>query len=144
MTTAVLLAELSRAGVRLAAAGERIRLDAPRGVLTPELRNLLAEHKTEILEALRRVAYPLACPTCGRRLVLIAGRPPDCPGCRLEGRPVPILPAWVPPPGPRPDPARAEVCRLEAEAWKAKRLEWLRRLGLTPKDAGKEPERGKP
>ncbi len=49
-----LLATLDASGVRLHAEGDRLRADAPRGVLTPTLRSSLLTHKAEILERLAR------------------------------------------------------------------------------------------
>jgi pyochelin synthetase len=44
-----LLAELQGRGMRLEAIGGRLRYDAPKGALTPELRRAMAEHKAELL-----------------------------------------------------------------------------------------------
>lgn len=52
MTTATLFAALRERGVNLAAIGGRLRVDAPRGVLTPELRATLSAHKAEMLAML--------------------------------------------------------------------------------------------
>ena len=49
-----LLTTLSNEGVKLSANGGSLEIDAPKGVITPELRNSLAEHKTEILKLLRQ------------------------------------------------------------------------------------------
>jgi tubulysin polyketide synthase-like protein len=49
-----LIQTCSRAGIRLAPAGDRLRVDAPRGVLTPELRDALAVHKSELITKLTR------------------------------------------------------------------------------------------
>ncbi|MEH2094379.1 amino acid adenylation domain-containing protein [Nostoc sp.] len=48
-----LLTSLSDKGVKLAANGDLLDVDAPKGVLTSELRNSLAEHKLEILRFLQ-------------------------------------------------------------------------------------------
>lgn len=53
MTAAVLLADLRARGVRLAAVGARLRVEAPRGVLTEADREALAAHKTAVLAELR-------------------------------------------------------------------------------------------
>jgi hypothetical protein len=45
----VLLADLAARGVKLEANGERLRIDAPAGVITAGLRQALAEHKQAIL-----------------------------------------------------------------------------------------------
>lgn len=49
MKPALLLAEVEALGIRLSANGEKLHIDAPLGVLTPELRQRLAEHKTDLL-----------------------------------------------------------------------------------------------
>jgi thioesterase domain-containing protein len=48
-----LLAELTNGGIQLSVEGDRLRCNAPTGVLTPELRNRLMQGKNEILEFLR-------------------------------------------------------------------------------------------
>jgi len=48
-----LLAELQERGIRLALDCDRLAVDAPIGVLTPELRATLADHKSALLEHLR-------------------------------------------------------------------------------------------
>jgi thioesterase domain-containing protein len=53
MSVVAFLAELRSRDVQLAADGERLRCDAPAGVLTPELRDELRQRKGEILEFLR-------------------------------------------------------------------------------------------
>ncbi|MFP5265566.1 MAG: hypothetical protein ACLGJB_27065 [Blastocatellia bacterium] len=52
MTVMELIAELRGRGVVLEASGERLRVDAPKGAVTPDLRAALEAHKTKILEAL--------------------------------------------------------------------------------------------
>jgi amino acid adenylation domain-containing protein len=54
MSPADLVSRLTQQGVRLWAEDGELRCRAPKGLLTPELRTLLAEHKVEILEWLRR------------------------------------------------------------------------------------------
>ena len=54
MTLDALLAELSARGVQLWAEGDHLRLRAPKAALTPELREVLAERKAELLTLLRR------------------------------------------------------------------------------------------
>lgn len=61
---AELLDELAARGVLLeVACAERLRVDAPAGVLTPELRQTLGEHKAELLELLQ--APGATCIQCG-------------------------------------------------------------------------------
>ena len=54
MSAVALLATLSRAGVRLSRSGDRLRFAAPRGTITAELREMLIEHKVDLLAALPR------------------------------------------------------------------------------------------
>ena len=49
MNAAKLIEELRSRGVVVEAAGDRLRVDAPKGAVTPELREALAEHKTEVM-----------------------------------------------------------------------------------------------
>ncbi len=52
MNAAELLSDLDDLGVRLEVQGDRLRVDAPRGVLTPELRHHLATYKAAVMQAL--------------------------------------------------------------------------------------------
>ena len=61
-TPAELLDTLTASGVRLEARGVRILIDAPKGVLTAELRNALTLHKTGLIAALR---LDSPCDNCG-------------------------------------------------------------------------------
>jgi amino acid adenylation domain-containing protein len=64
MNLHLLLNTLSNQGVKLAANGDSLAVDAPKGVLTSELRDSLIEHKAEILELLRQNSLiPTALPT---------------------------------------------------------------------------------
>jgi hypothetical protein len=51
-----LLTELSQRDVILSAVNDKLRIDAPKGVLTFELRQALTEHKTALMELLRGVS----------------------------------------------------------------------------------------
>jgi len=64
-----LIADLRAKGVEMEPNGDKLRLRADEGVLTPELRAMVFEHKAEIMEALRSPC----CPACARR----AGPPLD-------------------------------------------------------------------
>jgi thioester reductase-like protein len=44
-----ILDQIHRQGITLRAEGDRLRICAPKGVLTPELQNLLRDHKTDLL-----------------------------------------------------------------------------------------------
>lgn len=57
-----LLAELSQSGIRLALDGDRIRVNAPEGAMTPAVRDLLAGHRDDIVAMLRRAAESPASP----------------------------------------------------------------------------------
>lgn len=54
MTCEALIAELRARGVHLDPAGDRLRVDAPKEVLTEDLLAELRSHKAEILEALQK------------------------------------------------------------------------------------------
>ena len=54
MNAPELLAELQGRGVVLEAVGGRLRFDAPRGALTPALRQAMQQHKGELLELAER------------------------------------------------------------------------------------------
>nr|UYH37513.1 amino acid adenylation domain-containing protein [Myxococcaceae bacterium MCy9487] len=63
-----LLSEVNRRGIKLWEEGNRLRFSAPQGVLSPELRNELAERKAELLELLHAaVELPRAEPDPSRR-----------------------------------------------------------------------------
>jgi pyochelin synthetase len=49
-----LLTDLSHRGVKLSANGNSLDIDAPKGVITPELRDSLAKYKTELLTLLQQ------------------------------------------------------------------------------------------
>lgn len=55
----VLLDDLRRAGVEVRAEDGRLRFRAPRGALTPELRERLTAHRNEVLKVLQRANRPL-------------------------------------------------------------------------------------
>src|SRR6185295_513069 len=60
MTANELIAQLQEKGVDLKSSGDRLVIDAPKGTITPEVRNALAEHKAELLVILSRPAAPVA------------------------------------------------------------------------------------
>ena len=53
MTVHEVLALLNHRGIRLLREGDRLRCNGPKGSLTPDLQQAIAEHKTEILSLLR-------------------------------------------------------------------------------------------
>ena len=53
MTASSLLADLDTQGIRLYPEGEQLRVDAPKGLLTPELRQALTKNKADLLKALQ-------------------------------------------------------------------------------------------
>ena len=55
MTAFELLSNLSSKDIEIWADGDRLRYNAPKGALTPDLRKELAAHKSEILALLRQV-----------------------------------------------------------------------------------------
>jgi len=70
-----LLTELKRLGIRISLNENKLRLEAPPGVLTPELKETIAGHKQELIAYLRRPTdstwrlYPLL----GRRVKTRSG-----------------------------------------------------------------------
>lgn len=72
MNARELITELSLAGVRFNVEGEGFRVLAPRGIITPELREELAECKPEILILLKQIDTEI-------KVSRIAG---DCPHCK--------------------------------------------------------------
>lgn len=52
-TATALLKKLSHLGIRVEASGERLKVHAPPGALTDDLRTVLAAHKQELLKLLR-------------------------------------------------------------------------------------------
>ncbi|MHB8763134.1 MAG: TubC N-terminal docking domain-related protein [Deferrisomatales bacterium] len=96
MTALALLRDIEAQGIRLEAQGDRLRVDAPAGALTPELRAALAEHKPELLRVLAAGAG--------------APGPFTCDGCPNRGRPATPGATW-----------RATVanwCSVYREAWR--------------------------
>lgn len=64
MNIHLLLDNLAQKGVKLAAKGNSLEVDAPKGILAPELRESLIEHKADILELLRQNSLnPAVLPT---------------------------------------------------------------------------------
>ncbi|HXG73149.1 MAG TPA: hypothetical protein VNJ04_21355 [Gemmatimonadaceae bacterium] len=57
MSTTELLAAVKAAGIVLAAAGDRLTYNAPKGAMTSALRETLTRHKPEILAALQPAKY---------------------------------------------------------------------------------------
>lgn len=55
MDAVALLRRLREAGCELQAEGDRLRVNAPKGVLTDELRSLIRQHKPELLRLLAPV-----------------------------------------------------------------------------------------
>lgn len=55
MTPQALLDELKQLNVKVSLNGDRLRLEAPAGVLTPDLREKIRQHKTELAALLRKL-----------------------------------------------------------------------------------------
>jgi len=58
MTALEILTDLRRAGALVTIAGDKLRLEAPRGVLTDELKQRLATQKAEIIRLLQAETCP--------------------------------------------------------------------------------------
>lgn len=65
MSPTALLDTLKRLDVHLEANGDRLKVDAPKGVLTPKMKAVLAEHKTALLAILGN-SIEYICPTCNQ------------------------------------------------------------------------------
>ncbi|MEQ9672605.1 MAG: amino acid adenylation domain-containing protein [Coleofasciculus sp. G2-EDA-02] len=70
-----LLTHLSNQGVKLAANGNSLDVDAPKGVITPNLRSSLAEHKAEILLLLHQNTKDAPCRDAPWRVSTIVPAP---------------------------------------------------------------------
>lgn len=57
MTPAALITELERRNVKVSLAGDKLRLEAPAGVLTPALKEAIAKHKPELIAILSGHGY---------------------------------------------------------------------------------------
>lgn len=94
MSAAAFLAGLQARGVRLSAVGGRLRAEAPPGTLTPEDKQALVAHKSELLAAL--YPWPGPCYCCkeafwwlSREGAVVCGRchPPAYPD---------LVETWIP------------------------------------------------
>jgi TubC N-terminal docking domain len=77
MNAVELITELRSLGVALEAEGDRLRIEAPKGAVTPELREALTASKDEVIRllALRRQSVTVSesvgpCPHCGSPLLV--------------------------------------------------------------------------
>lgn len=92
MTPEAILADLKLNGARVEVVGDKLRCRAPVGVLTPELRQAMAEQKAALLQLLTTSQTPASrppapCPRCGAsdwRNTPDAGR--WCVPCVVTGR----------------------------------------------------------
>ena len=60
--TVELLAQMKALGIELSAEGDTLRVDAPKGVLSPSIRELLSGRKADILQFLHNSKPTGACP----------------------------------------------------------------------------------
>lgn len=85
MTAQAVLERLRSLGARVSLAGDKVRVEAPAGVLTDDLRRELIEHKAELVRLLRPAPDlpPPACDRCGGTLFWqsIAYGPWTCARC---------------------------------------------------------------
>lgn len=66
MTAEAILERLRSLGASVSLAGDKLRVEAPAGVLTPDLKAALIEHKAELVRLLRPVVNDLPPPVCDR------------------------------------------------------------------------------
>jgi hypothetical protein len=85
MTVAELLTDLYRRRVVLDVNGERLRVDAPKGILTPELRQALAKHKAKLVTYLEGLSDG-RCTVHGRWLTYAEQQAGRCSWCYPEDR----------------------------------------------------------
>lgn len=85
MTAATLLDRLRCLGASVSLVGDKLRVEAPAGVLTPDLRRELIEHKAELVRLLRPAPDlpPPVCDRCGGTLFWqsVAYGPWTCARC---------------------------------------------------------------
>src|SRR6185503_7888504 len=96
MSPRELLVELREKGVEVKANGDRLVIDAPRGAITPDLRDALSANKAELLQIL--TAPPIE---------------------KAAARPAPVLvkePVAVAEPGPEPEVKREAPRSPEPQA----------------------------
>jgi hypothetical protein len=84
MNAATLLSDLRGRGIRLSVSGERLSVDAPKGSVTPDLRNMLKEHKADLIRLLGEDEYEVA----WRAAFMLTQVPPRGPVRFLVARPV--------------------------------------------------------
>jgi predicted RNA-binding Zn-ribbon protein involved in translation (DUF1610 family) len=101
MTPQTCIDQFALRGIRLWAEGDGLKYEAPAGALTPDLREMVASCRGELIALLRQV--PAACPKCGGRIssVTSADRASELFGChdscgehwyrRLFYRPAPVI-----------------------------------------------------
>ena len=82
MNTSELLSELQSRGISLEDRGDTLHVEGPKGTLTPELRDVLVEQKSELLAAIRDhggyASFP--CPSCAWPLPMLR-KPRFCLAC---------------------------------------------------------------
>ncbi len=78
MTPTELIAELERRNVKIFLAGDKLRLEAPAGVLTPEIKEAVTKYKPELMAWLRN-------PTCEVWPGNVVRVYPMRPACRQAG-----------------------------------------------------------
>lgn len=95
-----LIEKLAASGIRLWAEGDRLKVDAPCGLLTPKLKDELSARKNELIVLLtsktaavipepdpiiRGLLRGLLCLGCGERAILQDRKRGTfwCPGCRI-------------------------------------------------------------
>src|SRR5215510_9733069 len=114
MTPRELLVQLREKGVELKSNGDRLIIDAPKGAITPDLRDALAANKAELLKILN-APFPVEKPTASSIEKPVPAKPVEPPPAQKTPPPRPQTVSPAAPPS-APVPSTAPPAQPEAEA----------------------------
>ena len=121
MTASELLSQLREKGVEVKASGDdRLVIDAPKGSITPELRDALTVHKAELLQLIKGDNTPAPTP------IVAATAKPWSPAPHAAKAPVATTKPFEEE-DPQASLAIEEIKQLEAELWRLRTEEQARR-----------------
>jgi hypothetical protein len=116
MTPRELLVQLREKGVEIKSNGDRLVIDAPKGAITPDLRDALAANKAELLKILNTPAPGEKSATATVEKP-VAPKPIAPPAAQAPSSGVqPVAPATPPPPPLAAPPAAAAAPKVETPA----------------------------